>query len=175
MGHGDCISGLQEAAEVLDPARTRQLARVFPVHVPVSINASARANDIQALAKEILHNNANAAVIADGLGELKGDRAKSFQGMKGHNGFSQRDVYSIMTFLAPEVYARLNVIGQWIGQPDPIAQHYLAQISQAVGRNTGFRQTSDTKAVIVASSGLLRLIRDDLERLNGRVVFSSEP
>jgi hypothetical protein len=151
------------------------LPGVFPVHVPVSVNASARAEDVQKLTQEILNSGANAAVIADGLGSLKGDRAKSFQGMKGHNGFSQKDVYSILTFLAPEAYARLNVMGQWIGQRDPIAQHYLAQISQAVGRNTAFRQKSDTKTVIVASGGLLRLIRYDLERLNGRIVLHPSP
>ena len=95
--------------------------------------------------------------------------------MKGHNEFSQKDVYSILTFLAPEVYARLNVMGQWIGQRDPIAQHYVAQISQAVGRNTAFRQKADTKTVIVASGGLLRLIRDDFERLNSRVILQPSP
>ncbi|MGY3354809.1 hypothetical protein ACVWZK_001472 [Bradyrhizobium sp. GM0.4] len=151
------------------------LPGVFPVHVPVSINPSARAKDIQMLTQEILNSSADAAVIADGLGWLKGDRAKSYLGMKGHNGFSQKDVYSIVTFLAPEVYARLNVMGQWIGQRDPIAQHYMAQISQAVGRNTAFRQKADTKTVIVASGGLLRLIRSDLERLNSRVVLQPSP
>lgn len=151
------------------------LPGVFPVHVPVSINSSARAKDVQELTRAILNRNANAAVIADGLGELKGERAKSYLGMKGHNGFSKKDVYSIVTFLAPEVYARLNVMGQWIGQSDPVAQHYMAQISQAVGRNTAFRQKAGTKAVIIASGGLLRLIRSDLERLNCRVVLHPSP
>ena len=151
------------------------LAGVFPVHVPVSINSSARAKDVQTLTQEILNSNADAAVIADGLDWLKGDRAKSYLGMKGHNGFSQKDVYSIVTFMAPEVYARLNVMGQWIGQRDPVAQHYMAQISQAVGRKTAFRQKAGTKAVIIASGGLLRLIRSDLERLNGRVILHPSP
>jgi len=145
------------------------------VHVPVSINPSARAKDVQELTRAILSSNANAAVIADGLGELKGDRAKSYLGMKGYNDFANNDVYSVVTYLAPEVYARLNVLGQWIGQSDPIAQHYLAQISQAIGRNTAFRQKAGTKTVIVTSGGLLRLIRNDLERLNGRVILRPSP
>jgi len=148
---------------------------VFPVHVPVSVNSSARAKDVQELTQEILSSNANAAVIADGLGKLKGDRAKSYLGMKGYNDFAHNDVYSVVTYLAPEVYARLNVLGQWIGQSDPVAQHYMAQISQAVGRNTAFRQKADTKTVIIASGGLLRLIRGDLERLNSRVILHPSP
>lgn len=84
---------------------------------------------------------------------------------------SQMDVFSIVTYLALEVYARLNVMGQWFGAKDLVAQHYLAQISQAVGRNTGFRQKNDTKAVVVASKSLLRLIRGDLEQLNCRVML----
>jgi hypothetical protein len=147
------------------------LPGIYPIHVPVSYSRMAKVEEVPALAQNILDSNLNAVVIADGLDDLKGDRAKSFQGMKGHNGFSQSDVFIILTHLSPEVYARLNVLGQWIDQSDVIAQHYVAQLNQAVGRNTGFRQTDNTKTVIIASKGLMRLIKNHFERPNCRVVL----
>lgn len=99
----------------------------------------------------------------------------TFQGTKGHNGLSSTDNYIIVTYLAPEVYARLNVLGQWIGQPDAIAKYYAAQISQAVGRNTGFRQQPGTKTVVVISSGLFRLLQPELEKLDNRFVLQPIP
>jgi len=80
-----------------------------------------------------------------------------------------------VTFLAPEVYAELNVLGQWIGQPDTVAKYYAAQISQAVGRNTGFRQQPGTKTVVVISSGLYRILQPQLEKLDNRFVLQPIP
>lgn len=152
-----------------------QLPGLYPINVPVVKERRARAQDIQGLAREILNSNDNAVVIADGLGELKGDRAMTFQGMKGHNGLSENDVYIITTFLAPEVYARLNVLGQWTEQQDIVAKYYAAQISQAVGRNTGFRQKAGTKTVVAISDGLLRLTGPALKKLDSRFSLLPTP
>lgn len=166
-----------KAREPLLRLQLDQLPGLYPVNVPVVKDRRARAKekDIQALVREILNTNANAVVIADGLGELKGDRAMTFQGMKGHNGLSEKDVYIIPTFLAPEVYARLNVLGQWTGQQDIVAKYYAAQISQAVGRNTGFRLKPGTKTTVVISDRLLRLIGPALKKLDIRFSLLPTP
>jgi hypothetical protein len=143
--------------------------------VHVAKDKRAKAQKVQELVQEILASNREAIVIADGLRELKGERALTFQGMKGHNGLSDKDVYIVVTFLAPEVYAELNVLGQWIGQHDIVAKYYAAQISQAIGRNTGFRQKEGTKTVVVVSSGLLRLIKPELAKLQNRFILQPTP
>ncbi len=81
--------------------------------------------------------------MADGVDRDIG--AMSFQRMKGRNDLADKDAYVIVTSLAPELYARLNVIGQWLGIPDIIELHYQGLINQAVGRNTGFRQKDGTR------------------------------
>jgi hypothetical protein len=63
----------------------------------------------------------------------------TFQGMKGQNGFADKDISIILTCLNPEKFAELNVIGQWLDIPDVIDRHYDDQLNQAVGRNRGFR------------------------------------
>ena len=165
----------KQQKKALDTTRARRLAGRISCACPGQHQPFCQGANVQELTQDNIEQQCECRSYCGWPWWLKGDRAKSYLGMKGHNGFSQKDVYSIVTFLAPEVYARLNVMGQWIGQRDPIAQHYMAQISQAVGRNTAFRQKADTKTVIVASGGLLRLIRSDLERLNCRVVLQPSP
>jgi hypothetical protein len=145
------------------------LPGVYPVDVPVVKNKKARAEKIQELASEILASGNGTVVIADGLGSMRGERARTFQGMKGYNGWSDKDVFIALTYLAPEVYARLNALGLWLRLDDTIGKYYAAQLSQAVGRNTGFRKKPGTKTVVVATAGLLRLIQTKLARFAPRV------
>ncbi len=93
------------------------------------------------MAKEICEANPNAVVIADGV---KGnDRVLTFQSAKGVNGLEEKDIYIILTNLAPAKYEELNVLGQWLEMPDIIQTYYQDQINQAVGRNRGFRQSTN--------------------------------
>lgn len=165
----------EKASEQLFKLELDDLPPLYPIYMPVVKDKRARAQQIQELAKEILASSDTTVVIADRLGELKGERAMTFQGMKGHNGLSDKDVYIVVTFLAPEVYAELNVLGQWIGQPDTVAKYYAAQISQAIGRNTGFRQHQGTKTAVVISDGLLRLVRPFFKNLRTRFVLRPVP
>ena len=145
------------------------LPGVYPVDVPVVKNKNANAQGIQKLSTEILASNTQNIVIADRLGSLKGERARTFQGMKGYNGWSENNVFIVLTHIHPEVYGRLNAVGQWLQMDETIAKYYAAQLSQAVGRNTGFRKQSGTKTVVVASAGLFRLIQTKLARFAPRV------
>jgi hypothetical protein len=81
---------------------------------------------------------------------------QTFQGCKGTNDLSDKDIYIVMTHLAPDQYADLNVIGQWLGIPNIINLFYMDQINQAVGRNQGFRQSNqrETKTVLITSKRL---------------------
>lgn len=145
------------------------LPGVYPVDVPIVKNKDANAQGIQKLAKDILASNDRNVVIADRLNELKGERARTFQGMKGYSGWSDENVFVVLTHIHPEVYGRLNAVGRWLRLDDTIAKYYAAQLSQAVGRNTGFRKRPGTKTVVVASAGLLRLIQAKLARFAPRV------
>ncbi len=151
------------------------LPGMYPVDVPVVKNRKANAQGIQELAKEILSSSNRNVVIADRLDALKGERARTFQGMKGYNGWAEENVYIVLTFVHPEVYGRLNALGQWLEMSDTIVKYYAAQLSQAVGRNTGFRKRSGTKTVVVLSAGLLRLIETKLARFAPRVRLQVSP
>lgn len=151
------------------------LPGVYPVDVPVIKNKHANTQGIKKLATEILSGNNRNVVIADKLAELKGERARTFQGMKGYNGWSDENVFIVLTYIHPEVYGRLNALGQWLQVEDTIAKYYAAQLSQAVGRNTGFRKTPGTKTVVVASAGLLRLMQAKLARFAPRVRLEISP
>ena len=136
-----------------------QVPPIYPVKVPVEFDRRAAAdrkhkNRISALAADIVANNSNAIVIADGVRDV--ERVITFQGMKGQNGFADRDIAIIPTCLAPEKFAELNVIGQWLGIEDVIDRYYEDQINQAVGRNRGFRHSDQgsTTTRIVTSSRL---------------------
>ncbi|MEH2562436.1 hypothetical protein [Bradyrhizobium sp. AZCC 2289] len=146
--------------------RLDNMPDVYPIRIPIFLDVWAGADrpgkqKISVLAKEILNGNSNAVVVADGVDDDIG--AMSFQRMKGRNDLADKDVYIILTSLAPELYARLNVIGQWLGIPDIIELHYQGLINQAVGRNTGFRQQNHTKTVVICSH---RLWKQTISKLN---------
>jgi hypothetical protein len=71
----------------------------------------------------------------------------------------ERDVYLIVTCLSPDHYAELNAIGQWLELPTIIRQQYEDEISQAVGRNTGFRKSEKpTKTMLICSNRLAKSV-----------------
>jgi hypothetical protein len=133
---------------------------LYPSKIPQFIDARARANQaakpgVTQLAKEILGANPDAVVIANGTnGDVEG--VQTFQGCKGRNDLVDKDIYIVVTHLAPDQYAELNVIGQWLGIPNIINLFYMDQINQAVGRNQGFRQSNqrETKTVLISSKRL---------------------
>jgi hypothetical protein len=91
-------------------------------------------------------------VIADGVEGI--EPVLTFQGMKGQNGFVDRDISIIFTCPNPQKFAELNVMGQWLGIEDIIDRYYDDQLNQAVGRNRGFRlsdQRPTTTRVITSS------------------------
>jgi hypothetical protein len=141
------------------------LPGIYPIKVPAVCEARAAADGggkkakvpakekVSALVEEILGSSQNAIVIADGVSDrVKSERVYTFQKAKGVNGLEDKDVYIIVRNLHPDVYAQLNVLGQWLDRPDLIDLHYADQISQAVGRNRGFRDNgAGTKTVVITS------------------------
>ena len=109
--------------------------------MPVVKSKKAKAQEIQELASEILVASEAAVVIADGLGDV---RARRFQDMKGYNGWSDKDVFIVLTYLAPEVYARLNALGLWLGLEDTKVLLRSAAVTSG-GLNTGFRKKPGTR------------------------------
>jgi hypothetical protein len=124
---------------------------------------------VSAIAREIMNSNGNAVVVSDGVDENIG--AMTFQKMKGRNDLADKDVFIILTSLAQEMYARLNVIGQWLGISDIIGLHYQGLINQAVGRNTGFRQRDGTKTVVICSHRLWDPVISTLNLSHPRVLL----
>ena len=128
---------------------------MYPIRVPVHLDPRASADRptgprVSALAKEIISENANAIVISDGARDV--ERVLSFQAAKGRNGLESHDITLIVMNLAPEKYAELNILGQWLGLNDIISLYYQDQIDQAVGRNRGFRHKyQDTQTRVVSS------------------------
>jgi hypothetical protein len=91
--------------------------------------------------------------------------------MKGLNGLEDTDVYIILTCIAPEKFAELNVIGQRLGNDEIVEDFYQDQINQAVGRNRGFREstTRRTKTVVIASPRLWNSLLSRLQQRAPRV------
>ena len=114
---------------------------VYPIHVPLFLDARARADrkdgmqGVSALAAEIAAADPDAIVISDGVSGVP--NVYTFQSMKGLNGLERKNLYIILTWLAPDKYVELNVLGQWLGCGRVIEQHYQDQINQAAGRNRG--------------------------------------
>jgi hypothetical protein len=143
---------------------------IYPVKIPVQFDRRAAADRpggdrISFLAAELLAGNDNALVIADGVEGV--EPVLTFQGMKGQNGFADKDISIILTCLNPEKFAELNVIGQWLGIPDVIDRHYDDQLNQAVGRNRGFRlsdKRSTTTQVIASPRLWQKVLRNRQDR-----------
>jgi len=134
-------------------ARIDPPSELFPIPVPVYIDKRANAENAAKLAREITEANPNAVVICNRVKD--NERVLTFQKAKGANRLADRDVYVIVTHLAPEHYAQLNVVGQWLGIPDVIELYYRDQVSQAVGRNKGFRDTGKGRKTVVITSSQL--------------------
>ena len=132
---------------------------VYPINVPIFLDPRARADrkdgmqGVSALAAEIAAADPDAIVISDGVSGVP--NVYTFQSMKGLNGLERKNLYIILTWVAPDKYAELNVLGQWLGCGRVIEQHYQDQINQAAGRNCGFRQAeAPAKTVVFASKAL---------------------
>jgi hypothetical protein len=130
-----------------------QLDGIYPIRVPVLLDDRANSTKIKSLVEELTSDDPNAVVIADGLGDMDG--TITFQKMKGANGLEESNIYTIVTWLAPDHYGHLNIIGQFLGTNNIILMHYQDQINQAVGRNRGFRQSSKpTDSVVITTKKL---------------------
>ena len=67
-----------------------------------------------------------------------------------------------MTCISPGQYAELNVVAGWLEMPDVIQRFYEDQISQAVGRNTGFRKSKKpTKTILISSNRLAKNVLNE--------------
>jgi len=143
---------------------------LFPIEVPLFTDRRSAKRNIGPFVDEILAANPNAVIIANGTNSAH-PRVLNFQRAKGVNGLDEKDVFIIGTCLAPDRYAELNVIGQWLNLPGIIRQQYEDEISQAVGRNTGFRQSEKpTKTVVICPHRLYKntlkdCFRDDSARV----------
>ena len=146
-----------------------ELPGMFPIKVPIYIDNRATSRRVTDLAREIVNSDENATVISNGVDGDVG-RVLTFQKSKGMNDLAQNDLYVILTSLAPEQYAQLNVIGRWLKIPGIIALFYEDQINQAVGRNRGFRQSSrrDTKTAIIASNRLYKNVLQGIDNGTSR-------
>ncbi|MBR0783936.1 hypothetical protein [Bradyrhizobium iriomotense] len=118
---------------------------IYPVKVPHRVDPRAKADGISELARGLLAGDCNAVVIGNNLGDL--ERTINFQNMKGQNDLSSKNLSIVPTMLAPDHYADLNVLGQWLGISDIIELYYEDLICQAVGRNKGFRDRGATVQV----------------------------
>ena len=126
---------------------------LFPVTVPICIDKRANAENATELAREITEANPNAVVISNGVEDT--ERVLNFQNAKGANHLADHDIYIIVTHISPKHYAELNVVGRWLGISDVIDLYYRDQISQAVGRNKGFRDTGNGRKTVVITSSRL--------------------
>ena len=128
---------------------------VYPIRVPIYFDARAKSDiegtkNISCLAQEITQWNSDALVIADGAKDV--GNVYNFQKMKGLNGLQDRDISVLLTWLAPEKYCELNILGQWIGNDYIVPDYVQDQINQAVGRNRGFRQSKTPSAITILST-----------------------
>ena len=93
------------------------------------------------------------------------------------NGVSEGDTSIIPTCLAPEKFAELNVIGQWLGIEDVIDRYYDDQINQAVGRNRCFRRSEQrptTTRVITSSRLWQQVLRKGKDRHRRSQLYIAE-
>jgi len=134
-----------------------EIAGVFPIKIPLRTDHRARKDSedkprVSQLAEESISNDPNALVIADGVDDEISE-VLNFQKMKGLNELENKNIYVILRYLAPEKYAELNILGQWLQSETTIQDFYQDQINQAVGRNRGFREhDTPTKTVAISIS-----------------------
>ncbi len=126
---------------------------LFPIEVELFVDRRANARGVTELAREIADANPNAFVICNRVKD--NDQVLTFQRAKGANHLADHDVYIIITHLHPDQYALLNTVGQWLDIPDVVGLYYRDQISQAVGRNRGFRDKGNGRKTVVIAPGKL--------------------
>jgi hypothetical protein len=143
---------------------------IYPVQVPLYIDRRAAADRVKPkvseLAQEIVSADPHAIVISNGVDDQV-KRVITFQKAKGQNDLQNKNIFIILTNLAPAQYAQLNVVGQWLNVPDIIQLYYEDQINQAVGRNRGFRDNGATQTAIIASHRLYRNVLDQIGAIRG--------
>jgi hypothetical protein len=140
-----------------------EMPGVYPIQIPMFMDNRARARDVDALVDEIRTSDPNSLIISNGANPES--NVYTFQRMKGLNGLETSDIYVIVNWFAPEQYAQLNILGQWLDNDGVLINYYLDQICQAVGRNSGFRQqTVPAKVFVIMSTSLWKKY---LCRLNG--------
>ena len=142
---------------------------IYPLTLPVFLNPKAKKTALRDLVEEITAANPNALIIAD---SVKHKQVVNYMTMKGSNAFNEADVFIVLTALNPDVYALLNATGIFLDRCDVVALHYGDQLSQAAGRNSGFR-TSDreTMTAVVVSNRLWKSVVRNIG-LTGRVRLS---
>lgn len=141
-----------------------RLDGLYPLSVPIVFDKRARtdrstedAEFVSSLVEEIIKDDPQSLIIADGIkgkseGVLKPSNVLTFQAMKGRNDFAERNVYIVVGWMAPEKYAQLNVLGQWLGNENVLSDYLNDNINQAAGRNQGFRKTGeDFKTTVICS------------------------
>lgn len=140
---------------------------IYPLKVPMEIDNRANAQELTELCREIVQADDDALVIADGVHD-QAPNVITFQGMKGLNDFTDKNIHVVIGYLSPAKYAELNILGQWIGKNDIIKCYYQDQLHQAVGRNRGFRLLNEreTKTVIICSR---RMWSSVVSKIQGRV------
>jgi hypothetical protein len=147
---------------------------LFPIDVSLMIDKRAAADRpgspmVTSLAQELLAANPNAVVIGDGI-DGPDSRVMNFQRVKGLNGLEHNDICIIPTFLAADAYAALNIVGQWLNLSNVITCFYGDQISQAVGRNQGFRKTDNGSLAVICSHRLKRnVLRNCFQQPSARI------
>ena len=146
------------------------LPGIFPLKIPVFLDKRARAQDVDALVGEIRANDQNSVIITNGV--KPETNVYTFQRMKGLNRLEASDIYVNINWFAPEQYARLNILGQWLDNDDVLLDYYLDQICQAVGRNSGFRQQAvQAKVSVTMSTSLWKKYLCGLNNAPARVNF----
>jgi hypothetical protein len=147
------------------------LPGIYPLQIPVKIDARSSKRHIEELVDEIVDGDRGCLVVTDMV--RSNTNVLNYQQMKGANGHQQKNVHVVMTSLSPEKYSELNVLGQWLGIDNIIAGHYFDQLAQAVGRNTGFRQASETATttMVYTSSKVWRSVLSNPSRLPTRVIL----
>ena len=114
------------------------------------LDSRAGARKVEDLVREIRANDENGVIISNGV-ETE-NNVYTFQGMKGLNGLETKNIYVIINWFNPDQYAKLNILGQWLGNDEVLLDYYLDQICQAVGRNSGFRDQGAQASVTMSPS-----------------------
>lgn len=132
---------------------------VHPLIIPLTLDNRARKEHLHELVTELHGQDPNANVICDMIGDP--GLAITHQMAKGSNDLREGNLYVIATHLSPDLYAQLAALGSYLDYEDVITQYYVDQISQSVGRNTGFRHDPDSNwtARVIMSRRLWPLLR----------------